>query len=209
MRLYDYAPSANCLKVRILLGLLDRPYERVPTDIFGGDTLTDAFGALNPLRETPVLELDDGTAIAQSNAILWWLAEGTPYLPSGAAARAHVLGWLFAEQELIMGGIGGARFRLITGRPGGDERVPRARAGLRTLEDHLDGRAWVVGDEPTIADVSLYAYAQLAPDAGIDLAEHPPVAAWLERVRALPRFPDDLEPYPPNAWPGAGRSVYD
>jgi glutathione S-transferase len=209
MRLYDYAPSANCLKVRILLGLLDRPYERVPTDIFGGDTLTDAFGALNPLRETPVLELDDGTAIAQSNAILWLLADGTPYLPSGAVARAHVLQWLFVEQELIMGGIGGARFRLITGRPGGDERVLRARAGLRTLEEHLDGRAWVVGDEPTIADVSLYAYAQLAPDAGIDLAEHPAVAAWLERVRALPRFHDDLEPYPPNAWPGAGRSVYD
>ena len=88
MRLYDYAPSANCLKVRILLGLLDRPYERVATDIFGGDTLTDTFGALNPLRETPVLELDDGTAIAQSNAILWCLAEGTPYLPAGAAARA-------------------------------------------------------------------------------------------------------------------------
>src|SRR4051794_8336961 len=98
MRLHDYAPSANCLKVRILLGLLHRPYERVPTDIFGGDTLTDAFGALNPLRETPVLELDDDTTVAQSNAILWHLAEGTPYLPAGAAARARVLQWLFVEQ---------------------------------------------------------------------------------------------------------------
>lgn len=209
MRLHDYAPSANCLKVRILLGLLDRPYERVATDIFGGDTLTDAFGALNPLRETPVLELDDGTVIAQSNAILWHLAEGTPYLPDDAVARAHVLQWMFVEQELIMGGTGGARFRLITGRPGGAERVPRARAGLRVLDDHLGGRAWVVGDAPTIADVSLYAYAQLAPDAGLDLAEYPNVSAWIGRVRALPRFRDDLEPYPPNAWPGEGRSIYE
>jgi len=209
MRLYDYGPSANCLKVRILLGLLERPYERVATDIFGGDTLTDAFAARNPLRETPVLELDDGTAIAQSNAILWYLAEGTPYLPAGAADRAHVLQWLFVEQELIMAGIGGTRFRLITGRPGGAERVPRARAGLRTLDDHVAGRAWVVGDAPTIADLSLYAYAQLAADAGIDPAEYPNVGRWLERVRALPRFHDDLEPYPPNAWPGAGRSIYD
>jgi glutathione S-transferase len=209
MRLYDYAPSANCLKVRILLGLLDQPYERVPTDIFGGDTLTDAFGRLNPLRETPVLELDDGRPLTQSNAILTYLAEGTPWLPDDPYERALVAQWLSFEQEYVMSGIGSGRLRLITGRPGGAERVPKARTALTTLEAHLADREWVVGDAPTIADVGLYAYTQLAPDVGIDLAEHPNVSAWLERVRALPRFVDDFVPYPPNAWPGAGRSVYD
>jgi glutathione S-transferase len=89
MRLYDYAASGNCFKVRLLLALLGREYERVPVDIFAGDTLTDAFGALNPLRETPVLELDDGRVLTQSNAILWFLAEGTPFLPGDAFARGR------------------------------------------------------------------------------------------------------------------------
>src|SRR5215213_4061759 len=114
MRLHDYPASANCYKVRLLLALLGRPYERVHVDIFAGDTLTDAYAALNPLRETPVLELDDGTAIAQSPAILWFVAEGTPFLPDGAVGRAHVLQWLAFEQERVMGGIGGPRFRRLT-----------------------------------------------------------------------------------------------
>ena len=83
MRLHDYAASGNCYKVRLLLALLGREYERVPVDIFAGDTLTDAFGTLNPVRETPVLELESGAAIAQSSAILWYLAEDTPFLPAG------------------------------------------------------------------------------------------------------------------------------
>jgi glutathione S-transferase len=115
MRLHDYTASGNCYKVRLLLALLAQSYERVPIDIFGGDTLTDAFGALNPLRETPVLELDDGTAITQSPAILWYLAEETPFLPASRTARAHVAQWLAFEQERVMGAIGGARFRLIWG----------------------------------------------------------------------------------------------
>src|SRR4051794_28584292 len=110
MRLHDYAPSGNCFKVRLLLALLGRDYEQVPVDIFGGDTLTDDFGRLNPLRETPVLELDDGEVLTQSNAILWYLAEGTPFLPATPLGRARVAQWLAFEQERVMGGIGGARF---------------------------------------------------------------------------------------------------
>ena len=91
MRLYDYAASANCYKARLLLAPLGRDYERVPVDIFAGDTLTDAYGALNPARETPVLELDDGTVVTQSSAILWLLAEGTPYLPGDPVRRAQVV----------------------------------------------------------------------------------------------------------------------
>src|SRR3954454_6684810 len=116
MRLYDYAPSGNCFKARLLLALLGRDYERVPVDIFAGDTLTAEYGRLNPLRETPVLELDDGAVVTQSNAILWYLAEGTPFLPAAALERAQVVQWLSLEQERVMLGIGGARFRLLTGR---------------------------------------------------------------------------------------------
>ena len=106
MRLYDYAASGNCFKVRLLLGLLGRPYERVPIDIFAGDTLTDAYAEINPLRETPVLELDSGERLAQSSAILWYLAEGTPFLPDDALGRAQVAQWLSFEQERVMGGLG-------------------------------------------------------------------------------------------------------
>jgi glutathione S-transferase len=208
MRLYDYAASGNCYKARLLLALLGRDYERVPVDIFAGDTLTDDYARLNPLRETPVLELDDGTALPQSNAILGYLAEGTPWLPDDAVQRAQVVAWLFFEQERIMT-VGGVNFRLSTGRPGAGERMPAARAGVAILDAHLAGREWVVGSAPSIADISLYAYGQLAPEIGIDLAEHQELAAWLQRLRALPRFVDDLIPYPDNARLGVSSSIYD
>src|SRR3954469_24161831 len=107
MRLYDYAASANCYKPRLLLALLGREYERVAVDIFAGDTLTDEYAALNPARETPVVELDDGRVMTQSDAILWYLAEGTEFLPRDAFERGQVLQWLFFEQERVMAGIGG------------------------------------------------------------------------------------------------------
>ncbi|HEY7074114.1 MAG TPA: glutathione S-transferase family protein [Solirubrobacteraceae bacterium] len=210
MRLHDYAASGNCYKARLLLALLGRPYERVPVDIFGGDTLTEAFGALNPLRETPVLELDDGTVVTQSPAVLWLLAEGTPFLPGGALERAQVVQWLAFEQERVMGGIGGARFRRLTGRAGSIAgRLELAREALDVLAAHLRDRDWLVGDAPTIADVAVFAYTSRAADIDLDPAEWPPVAAWLDRVRGLPGFVDDFVPYPPNARPGAGSSIYD
>jgi glutathione S-transferase len=206
MRLHDYAGSGNCYKVRLLLALLGRDVERVPVDIFAGDTLTDAFGALNPLRETPVLELDDGSVVTQSPAILWYLAEGTPYLPVAALARAHVLAWLAFEQERVMGGIGAPRFRRMTGRPELTGRIDVGRGALEVLERHLAGRDWLVGARCTIADLAVFGYAHVAGDAGLALG--PQVGAWAARIRALPGFLDDLEPYGDNAQPGAGRSIY-
>ena len=207
MRLYDYHASGNCYKVRLLLGLLDRPYERVPVDIFAGETLTDAFAALNPLRETPVLELDSGATVTQSNAILSFLAEGTPFLPADALERALVAQWLSFEQERIMGGIGAPRFRRLTGRPELPGRLAIGAEALAVLEDHMRDRAWLVGDAPTVADVSVFGYGHVAAEAGLEAGEH--VAAWMERLRALPGFVADLEPYGANARPGAGRSIYD
>jgi glutathione S-transferase len=211
MRLYDYDASGNCFKVRLLLALLGMEYERVPVDIFGGDTLTPEFGRLNPLRETPVLELDDGNVLTQSNAILWYLAEGTRYLPQTAFERGEVVQWLSFEQERVMSGIGSARFRIVTGRDTGvvPARLELGRSALETLERRLDWRRYLVGDRCSIADVSIYAYAHVAPDAGYALSEYPGVSRWLELVQAEPGFVDDLVPYPENARPGNSASIYD
>ena len=209
MRLYDYTASGNCFKVRLLFALLERDYERVPVDIFAGDTLTDAYAEVNPLRETPVLELDNGERLAQSAAILWYLAEDTAFLPEDGFERAQVAQWLSFEQERIMGGIANPRFRLLTGRegPGLQSRLATGRDALAVLDAHLADREFVVGAGPTIADLALFAYISRAGDAGL---EHPPhVAAWLERIRALPGFVDDFVTYPDNARPGVSRSIYD
>jgi glutathione S-transferase len=206
MRLYDYAASGNCFKVRLLLRLLGLDYERVPVDIFAGDTLTSEFAALNPLRETPILELDDGSVIAQSSAILWYLAEGTELLPEDALDRASVVQWLSFEQERVMGGLGGPRFRRLTGRDFDPARLETGREALRVLDAHLAGRSWVVGERVSIADLGLFPYVSRAPDAGVSLPSR--VLAWMDRLRALPRFADDFVPYPENARPGMGSSIY-
>ena len=166
MRLYDYAASGNCFKVRLLLGMLGVEYERVPIDIFGGDTLTCEYAMINPLRETPVLELDGGERLGQSNAILWYLGEGTKFLPQGRLERGQVAQWLSFEQERVMGGLGGPRFRLLTGRATPEELEPRlatGRGALEVLDAHLTARDWLVGDAPSIADLGLFPYVSVSP----------------------------------------------
>ena len=214
MRLHDYAASGNCYKVRLLLALFEEPYERVAVDIFAGDTLTPEFGRLNPVRETPVLELDTGETITQSNAILWYLAEGTGFLPDTRLDRAQIVQWLSFEQERIMSGVGGTRFRRLTGRAALDPAADAARfatglAALEVLDGHLEGRSFVVGERCSIADLSLFGYTHVANDAGFELASFPSVTGWLARIQALPGFVADLVPYPENALPGRGRSIYD
>jgi glutathione S-transferase len=208
VRLYDYSASGNCYKVRLLLALLGREYERVPIDIFAGDTLTDEYGALNPVRETPVLELDGGEVVAQSSAILFYLADGTPFLPDDRLGRAEVVQWLSFEQERVMAGIGGTRFRRLTGRPAVAGRLETGAEALAVLDAHFAAHDWLVGERATIADLAVFGYAHVADDAGLPLAAHPHVIAWMERIRALPGFVADLEPYPANARAGAGRSIY-
>ena len=200
MRLYDYAASANCYKARLLLAQLVREYERVPIDIFGGDTLTDDFAAKNPARSTPVLETDDGRYLQESNAILWYLADGTDFLPGDAFDRAHVLKWLILEQTDVMPGIGGLRFRLLTGRwspqqPEAKRRRALGLAALAMLEAHLAERTFFVAERYTIADIALYAYTHVAPEGGFELEPYPAIGAWLERVRTQPgHVPIDARP---------------
>ncbi|MBE2318161.1 glutathione S-transferase family protein [Solirubrobacter sp. CPCC 204708] len=206
MRLYDYAASGNCFKVRLLLGMLGVEYERVPVDIFAGDTLTCEYAMINPVRETPVLELDGGERITQSNAILWYLAEGTVWLPDGRLERGWVAQWLAFEQERVMGGLGGPRFLLATGRATEAQvarRLATGRGALEVLDAHLAARDWLVGEAASIADLSVFAYTSVAP---VEVPAN--VEAWLERVRALPGFVDDFVPYPENAQLGAGSSIY-
>ena len=214
MRLYDYVASANCFKVRLLLAQLKLPYERVPIDIFSGGTLGDDYAAKNPMRTTPVLETDDGRHLPESNAILLYLAEGTPLLPDDAFDRAQVVRWLIYEQTDVIPTMGGLRFRLQTGRlePTDAEAIRRKEGALevlRLLDDHLAGREFFVGDSYSVADIGIHGYVHVADEAGIDMRPYENVGAWLERVRMQPRYMNDLEPYPPNAAPGAGHSLYD
>src|SRR5918912_668397 len=135
LRLYDYGASANCFKVRLLLAQLGVPYDRVAIDIFAGDTLTEDFRAKNPARTTPVLQIGDSTYLQESNAILFYLADGTELLPDDPLLRAQVVRWLIIEQTDVMPALGGLRFRLVTGRLGPDDpdAVRRRRAGEDVL----------------------------------------------------------------------------
>ena len=213
LTLYDYPASGNCFKVRLLLAQLGLEYERVPTDIFDGDTLTDEFERLNPFRSTPVLVLPDGTPLIESNAILWYLARGTEYLPEDPVRQAEVLRWLIYEQTDVMPSIGGLRFRLITGRfapdsPEAEARRTNAYEVLRILDAHLATRDFLVAGRYTIADLSVSVYARTAPEAGIDTTEYASFNRWLDRVAEQPGYVDDLQPYPPNASQQVGRSLY-
>jgi glutathione S-transferase len=213
MRLYDYAASCNCYKVRLLLAQLGIAYERVAVDIFAGETLTDEYLAINPARTTPVLETG-GRYLTESNAILLFLAQGTRYLPDDPFELAQAAGWLIYEQTDVVPTIGGLRFRLLTQRlVGSDRDAVRRRNGslevLRLLDEHLTTRDFFVGDGYTIADIAVYGYTHLAHEAALDLEPYESFRAWLARVEGQPGFVEDVEPYGANAVPGAGRSIYD
>lgn len=213
LRLYDYAASANCFKVRLLLAQLGVEYERIAIDIFDGDTLTDEYERLNPFRSTPVLVLPDATPLIESNAILWYLARDTGFLPDDPVGQAEVVRWLIYEQSDVMPAIGGLRFRLVTGRFAADSPEAEARRSnayevIRMLDAHLGTRDFLVADRYTIADLGVFAYAHTAPEAEIDTTPYANFKKWLSRVAEQPRFVNDLEPYPPNASLKVGRSIY-
>ena len=210
MRLYDYGPSPNCYKVRLLLAQLGIEYEKVPIDIFGGDTLTDKYGRINPSRRVPVLEPEPGRYLPESAAILLHLAEGTPLLPNDPLDRAEVYRWLFFEQSQVYPTIGGLRFLVGTGRidAASAPKGPSVSA-LKVLEAHLGEHEFLVGESYTLADLALYGYVHCAPEGGLEIDRFPAVKRWLERVRQQPGHMNDLEGFPNNAAVGASRSIYD
>ena len=205
MILYDHPASGNCMKARILLRHLELPYERVMVDLFTGETRTPEHFGRNPDGRIPVLEIDSGETIAESNAILLHLGEGTPYVPTDQLARTRLHQWMFFEQNRIEAELGYARFLRLSGRHEQmpevyENRVERGRDALVALDRGLaDGREFVTGDDYSIADIALYAYVHCAGDAGVDPREHANISGWLDRVEAQPGFLNDMEPLPEHA----------
>jgi glutathione S-transferase len=205
LTLHDYLPSQNGWKIRVLLGLLGLDYRTKPVSIFDGGSRTEAFLALNPAGAIPVLELDDGRAIAESNAILAYLAEGTRFLPDDRFARAKVMQWLFFEQYYVEPVIGSLRFWTLTGRLERNAGLAAGKreTGLRALaamERAVAAKPFLAGDGLTIADIANYAYVHRAEDAGFALGGYPAVRAWLAGASAVigpgyPVHPYSLDPH--------------
>ena len=194
LTLYDYLSSGNGYKCRLLLAQLGIPYRRVELDILKGETRTTEFLAKNPNGRIPALSLEDGTVLSESDAILFYLAEGTPYLPDDRLGRAQVLQWLFFEQYSHEPFIAVARFIQHLLPPDTPRRaeLPRLEQGghaaLGVMERRLADHPFLVADRYTIADIGLYAYTHVAGEGGFDLAGYPGVRAWLARVAGQPRY---------------------
>ncbi len=188
--LYDSRVSGNCYKVRLLLAQLGIPYERVELDPNDRSNRREVLGGKNPDLRVPTIELEDGRPLAESNAILWYFADGTEYVPVDRYERAHVLQWQFFEQYSHEPHIAVARNWLSYRKEWEpDQLAERQAAGYRTLdamEEYLRDRTYLVGGRYTIADISLYAYTHVADEGGFDLGRYPAIRAWLERVAAQP-----------------------
>jgi glutathione S-transferase len=191
MRLFDYPLSGNGYKVRLLLAHLGLPYTYVPLDILKGETRTASFLEKNPNGRIPLVELDDGRYLAESNAILFWLSQNSPYWPENAFEQAQVLQWLFFEQYSHEPNIATARFWLANKKiesPFDSELLRQkqiqGRAALEVMERHLSKHQFFVGERYSIADIALYAYTHLANEGGFDLEPFGALRDWLARVRA-------------------------
>ncbi len=192
--LYDYLDSGNGFKIRLLLAQLDRRYRWVEIDILANETRTPEFLAKNANGRIPMLELDDGTCLAESNAILWYLAEGTPFIPDDRLKRAQVLQWMFFEQYSHEPYVATPRFivkHLPIDSPRHAElpdRMARGRAALGVMETQLSRHPYFVADTYSIADIALYAYTHVAHEAHFDLTPYPAVRAWITRVASQPKY---------------------
>ena len=194
VRLYDYQPSGNGYKVRLLLTQLGIPFERIELNITKGETRTTEFLRKFPNGRIPAVELDDGKLLFESSAIILYFAEGTPFLPADRFQRAQVFQWLFFEQYSHEPYIASVRYLVIHPQVQDVRRSileplmrPRGYDALGVMEAHLKSREWFVGERYSIADIALYAYTHVADEGGFDLTGYPAIRAWLERVKSQPR----------------------
>jgi len=194
-KLYDYLDSGNGYKIRLLLNMLNIPYELIEKDIMAGETRTPDYLAMNPNGRIPLLELEDGTYLAESGAILHYLAEGSQYLPTDSLDHAQVLQWMFFEQYSHEPTVAVSRFIIkhsLSDSPRrGDELASKQQAGhaaLGVMEKHLNDHHWFAARTPTIADIALFAYTHVAPEGGINLDDYQAINSWIERVKTLPGF---------------------
>jgi glutathione S-transferase len=189
--LYDSQVSGNCYKVRLLLAQLGLNYERREVDVVDRSNRREELGEVNPALQVPTLVLDDGRPLAESNAILWYLGQGTSYMPSDEFERSKVLQWMFFEQYSHEPNLAVVRYWVsIADVPARESAIDaRRRAGyeaLDAMEGELVGRAFLVAERYTIADICLYAYTHVASEGGFDLSQYPAIAAWLDHVAAQP-----------------------
>lgn len=201
LTLFDYHPSQNAWKIRQLLQHLGYPYCTELVSIFEGEGQNADYLRASPAGTVPAIRLDDGRTLAESNAILAYLADGTPYLPADAYGRAKVQQWLHFEQERVESVIGALRHWTLTGKL--PRRPPalvelKCAAALRTLailERELTARPFIAGERYTIADIAVFAYASRTEEAGLPLQPYPHVRAWIARVEAQPGFLAQMHPY--------------
>jgi glutathione S-transferase len=188
--LYDSPPSGNCYKARLLLAQLGFSFERRTVDTRQREGRSELLGDKNPALRVPVLELDDGRHLAESNAILWYLADGTRYLSGDPFERAQTLQWMFFEQYDHEPNVAVVRHRTMLGHiddyPDSEQRREHGYAALGAMERHLAGTQYLVGDRYSVADISLYAYTHVADEGDFDLSGYPAVSAWLDRVAGQP-----------------------
>ena len=192
-RLYDYLPSGNGYKVRLTLKYLRLPYELVELDIKTGATRTPEFLARNPDGRIPLLEVPGRGFLAESHAIITFLAADSLLMPNDPWQQAQMWQWLCFEQYSLEPNIGTARFWLKSMRRTpetlGDtlvEKLSKGAAALAVLERGLDSRSFLLGDQVSLADVSLYAYTHVAPEAGLTLEPYPAIRAWIRRFESEP-----------------------
>jgi glutathione S-transferase len=200
MRLYDYGPSQNCFKVRLLAAHLGIVLQIVPVSIFEGEAASPQFLAKNSQGTVPLLETGSGEYLAESNAILTFLAEGTPYLPAGGMPRAQVMRWLMFEQRYIQTSISRLRYWTLTGKLGEFAReTATARAlgnrALDVLDGELGKRPFIAGDSYTVADISIFAYSYVAANAEFEVSARANLTRWFDRVRGQPGFRGEVVPY--------------
>ena len=194
MTLHGYTGSGNCYKPALAMRQLGIAYQWREVDILKGESRTPAFLAKNANGRIPLLEPEPGRYLAESNAMLCWLAEGTPLLPKDRWARAKVLEWLFFEQYSHEPYIATVRYWVAIEKSAEAnqariaERMPRGHAALGVMETQLAKTPYLAGENYTIADIALYAYTHVADEGGFDLAGYPAVRAWLDRITATPGF---------------------
>ena len=194
-KLYSMQRSGNSYKVRLALAMLNAPYRVIEVDILQGESRTPEFLAMNPSGQVPLLEVADGRYLAESNAILWYVAIGTPLAPENRIERAEALQWMFFEQHALEPNIGAAYFWLSLVRGGRDlqtyaldDWMERGYAALQVMENHLKTHEYFAAGQLTVADIALYGYTHVADRCDYDLATFPAVQAWLRRVEQAPGF---------------------
>ncbi|WP_414754291.1 glutathione S-transferase family protein [Anabaena sp. CCY 9910] len=194
LHLYDFLPSGNGYKVRLLLTQMGIPFERIEVNILKGESRTPEFLSKNPNGRIPVLEVAPGKYLAESNAILLYLSEYTEFLPYDRYLKAQVMQWLFFEQYSHEPYIATSRFWVsILGkaeeyRTALEEKREPGYAALKVMENHLKYHNFFVDERYTIADIALFAYTHVADEGGFDLTQFPAIQAWIERVKAQPGY---------------------